>query len=175
MDDTGSFDVVEATVGEIHEAIEAGELTAEALVDCYLARIDAYDGDLNAILTVNDNARRRARELDELFEDDGFVGPLHGVPVVLKDDQDPHDMPTPAGSKALAESVPPEDAFVVKQLRDAGGVVLAKANLQEFSFVVETIRSLGGETRNTYALDRRPSESSGTPPRRSPRTSRRSG
>ena len=159
--DADRFDPLEATVEGIHAAIEAGETTAEALVGTYLARIDAYDEDLNAILTVNDAARERARELDAAFEEGGFVGPLHGVPVVLKDNKDTGDMPTTAGCAALAGSVPPGDAFVVEQLREAGAVILAKANLQEFAFGVDTISSLGGETRNAYSLDHRPSGSSG--------------
>ncbi|WP_222916279.1 amidase family protein [Natrinema sp. SYSU A 869] len=158
---TDSFDLVEATIADIHAAMADERVTAEALVDRYLARIDAYDGDLNAILTINDDARRRARRLDARFESDGFVGPLHGVPVVLKDNQNTHDMPTTAGSAALAESTPSRDAFAVKWLRDAGVVIIAKANLQELSFGVDTISSLGGATRNAYDLDRRPAGSSG--------------
>jgi len=160
-DESGSFDPLEAAVEEIHAAMEAGDLTAESLVERYLNRIEAYDEELNAILTVNHEARSRARSLDGTFEKDGFVGPLHGVPVVLKDNKDTHDMPTTAGCTALAESVPPRDAFVVERLRDAGAVILAKANLQEFAFGVDTISSLGGETSNAYALDHRPSGSSG--------------
>jgi len=159
--DAGPFDLLETTVADVHAAFEAGELTAEALVDRYLERIYAYDDELNAILTVNDAARDRARELDAHFESDGLVGPLHGVPVLVKDNQDTHDLPTTAGSTALADSVPAEDAFVVERLRGAGAVVLAKTNLQEFSFGVDTISSLGGETRNAYDRDRRPSGSSG--------------
>jgi Asp-tRNA(Asn)/Glu-tRNA(Gln) amidotransferase A subunit family amidase len=158
---TDDFDVIEATVEDVHAAIEAGGLTVRSLVDRYLARIDAYDDELNAILRVNPRARERADELDARYRDAGFVGPLHGVPVILKDNHDTHDMPTTAGSKALAESRPPRDAFVVERIRDAGGVVVAKANLQELSFGVDTISSLGGATRNAYALDRRPSGSSG--------------
>jgi Asp-tRNA(Asn)/Glu-tRNA(Gln) amidotransferase A subunit family amidase len=160
--DTGDgVDIVEATVAEVHAAFEAGALTAAALVDRYLDRIEAYDDDLNAILTLNDTARSRAERLDEQFAADGLVGPLHGVPVILKDNADTHDMPTTAGSTALAESVPDEDAFVVDRLRAAGGVILAKANLQEFAFGVDTISSLGGATRNAYDLSRRPAGSSG--------------
>jgi Asp-tRNA(Asn)/Glu-tRNA(Gln) amidotransferase A subunit family amidase len=158
---TEPFDLVEATIADVHAAMADGRLTAEALVDRYLARIDAYDDDLNALLTVNEGARERARQLDARFECQGFVGPLHGIPVVLKDNQDTEDMPTTAGSVALAESRPPRDAFVVKNLREAGTVVVAKANLQELSFGVDTISSLGGATRNAYELDRRPSGSSG--------------
>jgi len=156
-----SFDPVEATVSEIHDAYETGATTAEAVTDAHLARIDGHDDELNAILTVNRDARERARELDAAFDRDGFVGPLHGIPVVLKDNQDTRDMPTTAGSTALAESRPTRDAFVVARLREAGAVILAKANLQELSFGVDTVSSLGGATRNAYALDRRPSGSSG--------------
>ncbi len=156
-----SFDVIDATVREIHAAFEAGELTATALVDRYFERIDAYDDDLNAILTTNPAACDRATELDKTFEADGFVGPLHGIPILLKDNQATHDLPTTAGSVALDGEVPERDAAVVERLREAGGIVLAKANLQEFSFGVDTVSSLGGETWNPYALDRRPSGSSG--------------
>jgi len=155
------FDPLEATIPEIHAAMEAGETTAERLVERYLARIEAYDDELNAILTVNEAARDRAVELDERLEAEEFVGPLHGIPVVLKDNHDTADLPTTAGSTALAESVPREDAFVVERLRAAGGIVLAKANLQEFAFGVDTVSSLGGETRNAYDTDRRPAGSSG--------------
>lgn len=116
---------------------------------------------MNAILTGNEDARQRANELNSQFEIGGFVRPLHGVPILLKDNQDTHDMPTSAGSKALANSIPEKDAFLVQRLREAGGVILGKTNLQEFSFGVDTISSLGGATRNAYALDRRPSGSSG--------------
>ncbi|MEF8777994.1 MAG: amidase family protein, partial [Natronomonas sp.] len=141
--------------------METGRVTAEGLVDIYLSRIDEYDDELNAILTLNDDARARARQLDSRFETEGFVGPLHGVPVILKDNHDTQDMPTTAGSTTLINSRPPRDAFVVEQLRDAGAIVVAKANLQELSFGVDTISSLGGATRNAYDLDRRPSGSSG--------------
>ena len=159
--DGGAFDSLETTVEEVHAAFEAGELSAGSLVERYLTRIEAYDDDLNSVLTVNPDARERARELDEAFAADGFVGPLHGVPVVLKDNKDTGDMPTTAGCAALAESVPPGDAFVVERLREAGAVILAKANLQEFAFGVDTISSLGGATKNAYSLEHRPSGSSG--------------
>ena len=158
---THAFDPVEATISEIHDAYDSGETTAEAVTDAYLSRIESHDETLNAILTVNADADTRARELDAAFERDGFVGPLHGIPIILKDNQDTHDMPTTAGSTALADSRPAQDAFVVARLREAGAVVLAKANLQELSFGVDTVSSLGGATRNAYALDRRPSGSSG--------------
>lgn len=154
-------DLTEATVTELHKAMEEGALFAEGLVDRYLARIDAYDGRLNAILTLNEGARERARHLDMTFEQDGFVGPLHGIPIVLKDNQDTHDMPTTAGVATFENAQPREDAFVVQQIRAAGGIILGKANLQELSYGVDTVSSLGGATRNAYDLDRRPAGSSG--------------
>ena len=159
--DARPFDPVEATISEIRGAYEAEATSAEAVTEAYLERIEAHDDALNAILTVNPHAGDRASELDAAFDRDGFVGPLHGIPIVLKDNQDTADMPTTAGSTALAESRPPRDAFVVARLRDAGAVVIAKANLQELSFGVDTVSSLGGATRNAYALDRRPAGSSG--------------
>lgn len=164
MDDRpidGEFDVLEATVEEIHAAFGSGTLTAEELTEAYLDRIADHADALNAILTVNEDATERAAALDERYEADGPVGPLHGIPTVVKDNHDTADMPTTAGSKLFAEFVPESDAFVVERLREAGAVILAKANLQELSFGVDSVSSLGGETRNPYALDRRPSGSSG--------------
>jgi Asp-tRNA(Asn)/Glu-tRNA(Gln) amidotransferase A subunit family amidase len=158
---TPSFDLVETTVADVHDAMADGRVTSEELVDAYLERIERHDDDLNAILTVNPDARGRARNLDRRFESEGFVGALHGIPIVLKDNHDTHDLPTTAGSRALAESQPSRDAFVVERLREAGSVVLAKANLHELAFGVDTISSLGGATRNAYDLDRRPAGSSG--------------
>lgn len=157
----GDFDPLETTVAEIHAAFEASALTAEELTEAYLDRIADHADTLNAVLTVNEDARSRASELDERFEAEGPVGPLHGIPTAIKDNHDTADMPTTAGSRLFAEFVPNEDAVVVERLREAGAVILAKTNLQELSFGVDSVSSLGGETRNPYALDRRPSGSSG--------------
>lgn len=155
------FDPIEATVEDVLQAIKTRQTTAEEITETYLDRIEAYDDDLNSIITVNDEAVDRAKELDETFEDEGFVGPLHGVPLILKDLYDTGDLPTTGGSVALENSVPPDDAFLVAQLRAAGAVVIAKANLHEFAFGITTVSSLGGQTRNAYDLDRVPSGSSG--------------
>jgi amidase len=155
------FDVTEATVADVHAAFAAGDLTAVELVDRYRERVAAYDGALNAVLTHNDAARERAAELDERFAADGPVGPLHGVPIVLKDNHETADLPTTAGSAPLADLDTGRDATVVERLRAAGAVVLAKTNLQELAYGVDTISSLGGATRNAYDTDRRPSGSSG--------------
>ena len=112
-----------ATIGDLNRAFDAGDLTAERLVEMYLARIAAYDQDgpaLNSLLRVNERALDRARELDRERRERGPRSALHGIPVILKDNVDTADMPTTAGSILLAGSVPPDDAFLVKRLRDAG-------------------------------------------------------
>jgi Asp-tRNA(Asn)/Glu-tRNA(Gln) amidotransferase A subunit family amidase len=160
------FDVEEATIAQIHLAMESGELTALDLVDRYLARIEAYDKRgpaLNAIITVNLDARARASALDAVFAERGLTGPLHGIPFIVKDNYDTAGLPTSAGSLALADSMPPDDAFQVARIREAGAIVLAKANMAEFAFSpYETVGSrLPGYTRNPYALNRVTAGSSG--------------
>jgi amidase len=160
------FDVVEASIAEIHQAILDGRLTARRLVELYLERIEAYDKQgpaINAIIIINPNALARADELDRRFRESGFVGPLHGIPVIVKDNYDTHDLPTTAGSLSLAGSIPPDDAYQVRRIREAGAIVLAKSNMAEFAFSpYQTVGSmLPGHTLNPYALNRVPAGSSG--------------
>ena len=144
----------------------ANEITARELVQLYLDRIEAYDKAgpaVNAIITVNPDALARADELDRAFAESGMVGPLHGIPVIVKDNYDTHDLPTTAGSLSLISSLPPDDAFQVRRIREAGAIVIAKSNMAEFAFTpYETVGSaLPGHTRNPYALNRVPAGSSG--------------
>ncbi|MDH3225273.1 MAG: amidase family protein, partial [Gemmatimonadota bacterium] len=161
------FDVVEATIAEVHEAMRAGRLTAVELVQAYLDRIETYDKHgpaLNTVVTLNEGAPDRAAELDSLFAATGdFVGPLHGIVVVVKDNYDTGDMPTSAGSASLLGSVPPDDAFQVQRVREAGGIVLFKSNMAEFAFSpYETVGSaLPGYSRNPYDPTRVTAGSSG--------------
>ena len=159
------FVLEETTIADIHGAFGAGTLTCRQLVAAYLARIEAYDDDgpaLNAIITVNPRALETADEMDaRRSADPNGVGPLHCVPVVLKDNYDTADLPTTGGSVTLADSVPVDDAFVVERLRDAGALILAKANLTELARGGTTVSSLGGQTRNPYDLTRTPGGSSG--------------
>ena len=130
----------------------------------HLERIAAYDQTtkLNSLLCINSAARTRADELDRLFAQTGTLLPLHGIPVIVKDNYDTFDLPTTAGSLALAGSTPPDDAYQVRRLREAGAVVLAKSNMAEFAHSPNyTISSLGGTTRNPYDLERVPAGSSG--------------
>ena len=161
---TADFSVVETSIAKIHRALEAGELTCRRLVGLYLRRIEAYDQStgLNAIILVNPGALKRATELDEEYARTGVLRPLHGVPFIVKDNYDTHDLPTSAGSLALKDSIPPDDAFQVRRIREAGAIVLAKSNMAEWAFSPYlTESSNGGTTRNPYDLERVPAGSSG--------------
>ena len=158
-----TVDVTTATIEDLNRAFDAGTLTAEQLVERYLARVAAYDDAgpaLNAVMALNPEARARARALDIERAAAGPRSPLHGIPVVLKDNLDTADLPTTAGSVLLAGSVPPDDAFLVRKLRAAGAIVLAKVNMSEFASG-GAMSSLGGRTRNPHDLVRTPSGSSG--------------
>jgi len=160
------FQLEETTITRIESAFRDGSLTCRGLVDQYLARIDAYDQQgpsLNAIVMVNADARRVADDLDRRFRQSGPVGPMHCVPVIVKDNYETADMPTTAGSLSLKGMATGKDAFVVKRLRDAGAVMIAKSNMAEFAFSpVETVNSiLPGYTRNPYDTRRVTAGSSG--------------
>jgi amidase len=152
-----------ATITQLNEAFAAGTLTSEDLVRQLLARIDAYDDAgprLNALLARNPEALDEARALDAERKLRGPRGPLHGIPVVLKDNIDTADLPTTGGSVLLEGSRPPDDAFVVRRLHEAGAIVLAKTNLSEFA-LGQAFSSLGGQMRNPHDLARTPAGSSG--------------
>lgn len=163
---TPDFQVEETTITEIHAAMETGRLSAEQLVQMYLDRIEAYDkqgASINSLITINQEALSRARELDIAFAVTGFVGPLHGIPVIVKDNYDTADLPTTNGVLALKGAIPPDDAFQVARLREAGAIILAKANLAEFATSgAHTVSSvLPGYTRNPYDTRRVTAGSSG--------------
>ena len=163
----GGVEIMELTIAEAHAAMLAGTLTSRALVEAYLRRIDAYDRSgphINALILINPRARARADSLDQLLRRTGALsGPLHGIPFIVKDNYDTHDMPTTGGSASLAGSMAADDAFQVRRIREAGAVVLAKSNLAEFAFTaLETVGSmLPGWTFNPYALNRVTAGSSG--------------
>jgi Asp-tRNA(Asn)/Glu-tRNA(Gln) amidotransferase A subunit family amidase len=159
-----SANVLEKSILELQDAMAGGALTSRQLVDIYLARIAAYDKQgpaLNAITTVNPEARRIADALDAERRATGPRGPLHGIPILLKDNYETVEMPTSAGSIALATFHPKSDAFLVKKLRDAGAVILGKTNMHELAAGILTVGSRFGQTRNPYDLDRNPGGSSG--------------
>ena len=158
------FTYVEATIADVQEAIRSGDTTCKEIVTGYLARIDAYDKStgLNAIIFANPNAISKAEEIDRKIASDERLGPLFCAPVLLKDNYDTGDMPTSGGSIALKESVPPDDAFMVRKLREADAIIIAKTNMAEWAFSPkQTISSSYGTTANAYDLSRVPAGSSG--------------
>ena len=159
-----SFNTVESTIGQVHSALKNHRTNCEAITQSFIDRIIAYDQSttLNAIIMLNPNALAKARALDKAFSETHQLKPLHCIAVILKDNFDTADMPTEAGAIALQGSIPPDDAFMVKQLRDAGAVIIAKSNMGEWAFSpLNTISSTHGETRNAYNLDYVPAGSSG--------------
>jgi amidase len=158
------FRVEEATIPEIEKAFSDHRLSCHQLVQTYLDRIAAYNKrgpELNAILTLNGKALASADHLDADFAKGGAVGPLHCVPVVLKDNYNTAYLPTTGGSQSLEGAQPDKDAFVVARLRAAGAIILAKTNMHEFALSGTTVSSLGGQTLNPYDLTRTPGGSSG--------------
>ena len=167
-----AFTIEEAGVAQLGAAMQAGRLTARQLVDMYKARIEALDRrgpTLRQVLEINPEAAAIADKLDHERSAKGARGPLHGIPILLKDNIDTADrMTTTAGSLALAGSRPPRDAFLVERLRAAGAVLLGKTNMSEWANFRSSKSSSGwsgrgGQGRNPYALDRSPcGSSSGT-------------
>ncbi|MDP9390349.1 MAG: amidase family protein [Actinomycetota bacterium] len=158
------LDLDAATIPELQERMDAGDLTAVELMDAYLARIAAVDEELGAVLSVNPDALAQAAESDQQREEGGARSPLEGIPVLLKDNVDTEDMPTTAGSRAMLGSEP-DDATITRRIEDAGGIVIGKANLAEWAnFRGEDSTSgwsgVGGQTAHPYVLDRNPCGSS---------------
>ena len=156
--------VYEASIPDLQAALTSGGATSAQLVDAYLARIQAYDDAgpaLNSIILVNPRARTEAAVLDAERRAGRVRGPMHGIPVILKDNYSTTDMPTTAGSVALKGFVPSSEAFQVRKLRDAGAVILAKANMQELASGITNVSSLGGQTCNPYDPTKNPGGSSG--------------
>ena len=161
---TGEIDVYEASISQLATELAAGRTTSAQLVDAYLARIAAYDEPgpaLNAIIRLNPEARSDAQELDRERRDSGPRGPLHGIPVLVKDNYEVAGLVTSNGSVAFAGWIPSADAFVVRRLREAGAVILGITNMHEMAAGITTIASVGGQTRNPYDPSRNPGGSSG--------------
>ncbi len=153
----------QATIADLTAAMAAGTLTAEKLVQMSIARIEAYDRQgpkIRAVITLNPKALETARQLDAERKAGKVRGVLHGIPVVLKDNYDTADLPTTGGSLLLEGSVPPDDAYMVRRLREAGAIILAKVNMSEFASSTSN-SSIGGQTLNPHDLTRQPSGSSG--------------
>ena len=162
--DPRPVDMIELTIDAAHQAIRDQRINCEQLTKRYIKRIRTYDQPtrLNTIIAFNMNAVERARQLDRQYAGSGQMKRLHCIPVILKDNFDTADMPTEAGSLALRGANPPDDAFMVKRLREQDAIVIAKSNMGEWAFSpYETTSGTHGETRNAYDLARVPAGSSG--------------
>src|SRR5712672_3576725 len=160
---TKPFEIVEATIDDIHMAFRFGRLTARQLVQGYLDRINAYDKQgptINSIITLNPNALAEADRLDAAFRSSGLIGPLHGIPILVKDEIDTAGMPTTLGTQVFKDYRPPRDAFPIEKLRKAGAIILGKTTLSEYA-AGDTYGSMFGVTRNPYDLERTAGGSSG--------------
>ena len=171
--DSGQADlhswVEEMTISKLQTGYHSGEFTVREVTQAYLDRIEAIDRNgptLNSIIAVNPEALEIADKLDKELAAGIFRGPMHGVPVILKDNIDTQDsMPTTAGSNALKGSFVKDDSFIAKKLREAGAVIIAKSNLSEWANFRANVSSsgwsaVGGQTKNPYILDRNPCGSS---------------
>ena len=167
------FQLMEASIDEIHRGLESGRLTCHSLVQQYLDRIKAYDQQgptVNAMLHVNPHVLEQAEAMDKELKDrqvklstkrGAKLKPLECIPVVLKDNYDTADMPTTGASLALKGMQPTKDAFTVARLRQNGALILGKTNMHELALAGLTVSSLGGQTKNPYELSRTPGGSSG--------------
>ena len=159
-----AFDVMEKSIDDLQRAMQEKQVTSRQLVDLYLARIDAYDKrgpSLNAVMALNPQARDAAVALDVERASKGPRGLLHGVPILVKDNYETIEMPTTAGSIALAAFHPARDAVLVQRLKAAGAVILGKTTMHELASGIVTVGSGFGQARNPYDFDRNPGGSSG--------------
>jgi Asp-tRNA(Asn)/Glu-tRNA(Gln) amidotransferase A subunit family amidase len=159
-----TFDLLTADVATIQEAVSAGALTYERLVQLYLARVEAYDRSgprLNAVIEVNPRALELARSLDEERRTLGLRSPLHGIPIAIKDNVDVSDVPSAGGNELLGGTYPALDATVAHRLRQAGAILLLKTNMDELALGTQGLSSLGGQTLSPYDVRRHPGGSSG--------------
>jgi amidase len=159
-----AYSIMETTIAGMHSALESGQTTCRDIVQAYLQRIAVYDKTtgVNAIIRTNPAALATADDIDARLAAGDTLGELYCVPVIVKDNYDTYDMPTSGGNLALANSVPPDDSWVVARLREEDAIMLAKSNLDEFAFrAAHTVSSVGGITRNAYNLNRTPAGSSG--------------
>jgi Asp-tRNA(Asn)/Glu-tRNA(Gln) amidotransferase A subunit family amidase len=163
MHEPKSFNIIDADIADIHAAFTSGILTARRLVQLYLDRIAAYDQQgpaINAVISINPCVLEEADALDKAFRESGFVGPLHGIAVIMKDQGDVKNMPNTLGSILFKDYMPDRDGFVVEKLKRDGAIILGKATLGELG-AGDTHGSLFGSTRCVYDLDRTAGGSSG--------------
>ena len=154
-------DITKMSISDLADALDKGYLTSELLVTLYLERIDAYNSEFNAIREINKNALEEARELDLERAYGNVRSALHGIPIVVKTNIDVEGLATTAGSLALSDNYPIEDALVIKRLKEAGAIILASTNMSEFAFAAGNSLSSYGQVRNAFNTSYTPYGSSG--------------
>ncbi len=161
-DPSQKINLAELSIAEIHTAYKNGSYTSRDLVAAYISAISEKNDTINALTAINPEALEVAEELDKEFQSTGKLRPLHGIPIIVKDNINTKELPTTAGSLALQNFIPEENAFVIKKLVDAGAIILAKSNMAEWAFSpMHTKSSTAGTTHNPYNLDYVPAGSSG--------------
>ncbi|GAB2495384.1 amidase [Algoriphagus taiwanensis] len=157
-----TINLEELTISQIHQAYQNGDFSAEELTQAYLDRIQSWDSLTNSISFIHPEALTQAKAWDEEFAQMGKLRPLHGIPLIVKDNINTIGLPTTAGALALADFYPESDAFIIQKLKDAGAIILAKSNMAEWAFSpMHSESSTLGTTRNPYNLDHVPAGSSG--------------
>ena len=145
-------DITKMDIFEIQESIDKGYLNYENLVKLYLDRINTYDSKYKAIININENAIEEAKKCDLEYQKNGRSNILYCIPIIVKDNIDVKGLPTTAGSLALKDSIPNEDAYVIKKLKEKGMIILAKANMSAFAFSATSSASAYGTVKNAYDL-----------------------
>lgn len=158
---TVQFDAREATISTVQTALFTGQNSCRDVVSAFIARIEAHNPKINAVISLNPGALHDADQLDLALRAGNGTGSLFCIPILLKDNYDATGIPTTAGCAALNASVPQEDAPTVAAFRNAGAIILGKANLHEFALEGLSVSSLGGQTINPYDFGRTPGGSSG--------------
>ena len=156
------MNIAELSIAQIHRAFEEDRLTSVQLVEAYLESITQWNDTLNALTFIKPDALAVAEALDREYKATGILRPLHGIPLIVKDNINTAGMPTTAGALALKDFIPEDDAFIIKKLKEAGAIILAKSNMAEWAFSpMHTESSTAGITRNPYGLEFVPAGSSG--------------
>lgn len=146
------IDITKETVTSLSKALNEEIITSEQLINIYLERIKEYNNQYNALITINENAINEAKELDKERQNGNIKSSIHGIPIIVKDNIDVLGTATTAGSKALSDNYPNEDALIIQKLKDAGAIIIAKANMSKFAFYASSSSSDYGTVKNAYNL-----------------------
>lgn len=146
------IDITNETVTSLSKALNEEIITSEQLINIYLERIKEYNDQYNALITINENAINEAKELDKERQNGNIKSSIHGIPIIVKDNIDVLGTATTAGSKALSDNYPNEDALIIQKLKDAGAIIIAKANMSKFAFYASSSSSDYGTVKNAYNL-----------------------